>query len=244
MNRIASALLAASCTALILRYGRRHTAGRVARMGAPSRRMVAARIEEQRARLNPHMLLNALNSVAVLAVEENAPRVHEATSRLARLLRLALEQTGIFTTLRGEVSFIERYIAVEQVRFGDRLHIHWEIGADCMDVSVPALLLQPLVENAVQHGITPGTGTADITVGAARAGRHLHIWVRDCGPGLQGAHGDGRGMGITRRQLELLYGGDYSLDVAGRAGGGVEVALTLPLTTIGEGDDDSNTARR
>jgi two-component system, LytTR family, sensor kinase len=233
VNRIASALLAASCTALIMRYGRRQAAGRTARMGAPGRRMMVARIEEQRARLNPHMLLNALNSVAVLAEEENAPRVHEATSRLARLLRLALEQTGTFTTLRCEVSFIERYIDVEQVRFGDRLRLHWEIGADCMDVCVPALLLQPLVENAVHHGISPDTGTAEITVGAARAGRHLRVWVGDRGPGLQAAQGDGRGIGITRRQLDILYAGDYSLDVAGRVGGGAEVALTMPLTTTG-----------
>lgn len=248
MERIAAVLLTSACALLALRHLRRRERERlVARIVELDAALTQSRLHEHRARISPHLLLNALNSVAVLAEEEQAPRVLEATSRLAQLMRVALEQNTPLTPLHREIAFIERYAAVERVRFGERLRLTWQIADDCLDASVPALLLQPLVENALHHGVTPGAGVADVTVGAAREGDRLRLWIRDRGPGLAGnGTRNGRGIGMTRRQLDLLFGDGYTLDVAPGLTEGVVVTLAIPLM-ISSGvkeHDDQDAARR
>lgn len=248
MERFAALLVASACTLLVL-HGRRagERARLLRRIAELDAALAQSRLHEHRSRISPHLLLNALNSVAVLAEEEQAPRVLEATARLAQLLRVALEQNTPLTPLRQELAFVERYAAVERVRFGDRLRLTWQIADDCLDANVPALLLQPLVENALRHGVTPGAGIADVTVGAVRSGARLRLWVRDRGPGISGAaSGNGRGIRIMRHQLELLFGSDFSFDIASAAAEGAVVTLTIPLM-IANGvkhHDDQNAARR
>jgi two-component system, LytTR family, sensor kinase len=212
------------------------------RLAALDDQLVRARLHEHRSRIGPHLLLNALSSISVLGDEENAPRVVDAAARLAALLRCTLKQSPL-TSLRREVAFLERYVAVERVRFGDRMNVMWSIDDACLDAQLPALLLQPIVENAVHHGLTPATGSADVTIGAARQGDRLRLWVSDRGPGLNGARRGGSGLRLIRDQLELFFAGRYTLDITSGRGPGVTVIVTLPLTMNGDvHHDDSHIA--
>jgi two-component system LytT family sensor kinase len=244
VTRPIAVLLAAACTTLALRrYGSREQRRLAARVAELDAALCRARLHEHRSRISPHLLLNALNSVAVLAEQEGAVRVQDATTRLARLMRSTLEQQAPLTTLSREIAFLDGYVAVERVRFGEQLSVEWQIAEDCLDAQVPTLMLQPIVENAVRHGISPATGAANVTIGAARDGRRLRVWVADRGPGLNGhSRRGGRGLSITRQQLELLFADRYTLELASGRGSGVVVTLTLPLLLNGAHHADTNTA--
>ena len=212
--------------------------------GALEADLVRAQLHTLRAQLQPHFLFNALQSIATLIPREPAS-ARRMTVQLADLLRSTLDRTGEQrVTLREELELLRRYLAIEQIRYADRLTIAYDVADDTLDCLVPDLLLQPLAENAVRHGIEPTPGAARLTIGARRSGDGLMIRVEDNGrglpPGWTLAARSGRGLQMTARRLELLYGGEATLTVsdgghphARGEGTGVRVEIHLPRQMAG-----------
>jgi sensor histidine kinase YesM len=134
------------------------------------------------------------------------------------------------------LAYLERFVEIEVVRFGDRLRVTWEVAADVQNAFVPPLILQPLVENALRHGVGRRPGPAELRIGARRSGLHLELTVRDSGDGLAPVDGraprEGIGLSNTRARLVELYGPDVaSVDVADVRGGGVCARVLIPFHT-------------
>lgn len=197
--------------------------------------LIDANLQALRWQLNPHFLFNALNSLSVLADEARAPRVVEVIGKLSALLRIALEQRDRSTTLEQEVLFLTRYLEFERVRFEDRLGVEWQLPRECLHAYVPALVLQPLVENAIKHGLSPDSRSAHIVIGAARSGGKLRLWVADRGPGLDDARGGGEGVGLrnTRDRLFQHFGERHSLRLESAPGRGVTATIVIPWSANG-----------
>lgn len=181
--------------------------------------------------LNPHFLFNALNSIATLIHRdpENADRM---LVRLAELLRLSLDNTSAQEiSLRQEISMLERYLDIERIRFGDRLSFAVHLPPELHGALVPTLLLQPLVENALRHGLgqVARPGRVDISANA-RDGK-LCLTVADNGVGLPPGRParDGIGLSNTRARLQHLHGDRHQLRLENRPEGGVQVIVELPL---------------
>lgn len=191
--------------------------------------LAQARLHALRAQLEPHFLFNALNTIAVL-MRENVDAAERVLVRLGGLLRRALDTAGLHDISLGEeLEFVDAYLGVEQARFEDRLSYRIDAPAGLLDARVPSLILQPLVENAVRHGVAARASPGCIEVRASAHGDALHLCVRDDGPGLSPAARDGIGLSNTRSRLDLLYRDRHALELRTPAGGGLEVALTLPL---------------
>lgn len=194
--------------------------------------LTRAQLDTLRAQLNPHFLFNALNSVAVLARRGRVSDVEHMVTRLADLLRHSLESSRTqVVTLRVELEAVRRYLDIEQVRFGDRLAVTIDVPETLLDRMVPSFLLQPLVENAVRHGLVDALTPLGIGVRARLDGGTLTIAVSDDGAGI--AHGDdaGNGLGLanTRARLRGLYGDAASLTLSpGETGAGTTVTVVLP----------------
>jgi LytS/YehU family sensor histidine kinase len=151
---------------------------------------------------------------------------------LGDLLRRMLDQAAVQEVpLKHEVDFIRSYLEIEQVRFRDRLRVTIHVAPDTLDAAVPYLILQPLVENAIRHGIAPHVAGGTVLIGARRLNGRLVLTVRDDGLGIPDARGPSPRVGLanTRARLERLYGRDYELTVENAAEGGVEARMELPL---------------
>jgi two-component system sensor histidine kinase AlgZ len=204
------------------------------RVRAFSPAVAEARLQALQARIRPHFLFNTLN--AVLALIRAEPRRAERTLEdLADLFRVAMQDARQLTSLRQEIELCERYLAIEQVRLGERLQVAWDIAPAVQPllnrVRVPALILQPLLENAVHHGVEPSTGPARIAIALARHGDKLAFVVTN--PLQEGARaGAGHHMALAniRERLALLYDVEAEL-AAGARDGCFEVRLQFPLTT-------------
>ncbi len=198
-------------------------------------RLIETELKALREQLRPHFLFNTLNTIAVLVREEKNHEAVNLIARLSSLLRMSLDNTRVHeVTVRQEMDFLELYIGIQKARFSDRLAVGIEIDAEAMEARIPNLLLQPLVENAILHGIAPksGPGRVDVT-GHVKAGR-LHLEVRDDGPGL----GDGmrrakEGVGLsnTRERIAKIYGAQGQLSLRSEPGRGVTVQIVLPCRT-------------
>ncbi|HEX8164086.1 MAG TPA: histidine kinase [Pyrinomonadaceae bacterium] len=192
-----------------------------------------AQLQSLRMQLQPHFLFNTLNSVSAL-LDEDPEAADEMLARLGDFLRLTLENSGAQeVTLQEELEFLRCYLEIERVRFQDRLDVSLEIAPGVLDARVPNLILQPLVENAIRHGIVQRVGSGRIEISASRDDRVLRLSVRDNGPGLRAdaAPGSRHGLGfaLTRARLERLYGARQSLRFTDAPGGGLEVTLELPF---------------
>jgi len=175
--------------------------------------LVRAELEILKLQLQPHFLFNTLQSIAVL-VKKNPDAAVTMTRDLASLLRVALRRGGQTTTLASELELVRHYLAIEQVRFGDRLRIVWEIEPAAERCTVPELMLQPIVENAVRHGATQNERGGTVTIRARREGR-LVIEVIDDGPPF--AEFEERiGLGATRSRLANLYGDEHVFAIEGK----------------------------
>jgi signal transduction histidine kinase len=192
--------------------------------------LTEARLDALRSQLQPHFLFNTLNTIAEL-VHEDAERADRMLAGLSDLLRASLDAGGRpRVALHDEVRLTERYLSIQQERFGDRLSVGFDVAEDCRDLLVPQLLLQPLVENAVVHGIAPTERGGRILVTVSRRERSLELVVEDDGAGPDGAAvRDGLGLSNTRARLETLYGDRASLVVQGRPAGGTRAVVHLPL---------------
>lgn len=190
-----------------------------------------ARMDALKMQVNPHFLFNALNSIAALIETDRNPEAYHATELLGGLLRQALDQSSDrFLSLEKEIEFLRRYIDVEKVRFGSRVTFEVGVAENCNVARVPALILQPLIENSIKHAVNCSTRDILIELHARTAGGSLVIELTDNGPGLADTPGKAKGYGLDniRKRLRLLYGDDATLAVSNRPEGGVRAVLTLP----------------
>jgi sensor histidine kinase YesM len=166
-----------------------------------------ARLQALRAQLNPHFLFNTLNATTVLALKGQGEAVAHTLTLLSEMLRLSLDATlPQEIPLAHELQFMDRYLEIQQVRFPDRLSVDRQIDPETLDALVPAMLLQPLVENAVMHGVAAQRGHGTIRIHSARSNGRLVLRVHDSGPGFKtGDVVEGIGLRNTRARLEQLY---------------------------------------
>ena len=194
-------------------------------------KLVRAELEVLKSQLHPHFLFNTLHAISAL-MHRDVEAADRMLTRLADLLRLAIADAGAQeVTLAHELEFIGRYLEIEQIRFPDRLRITLDVAPETLDVLVPSLVLQPLVENAIRHGIAPRVSGGELIVRAARAGDALRLEVMDDGPGLPagGAPRAGVGLANTRARLEQLYGTRHRFEMSNRAEGGLAIAMVIPF---------------
>lgn len=194
--------------------------------------LMEARLKTLEAELHPHFLFNTLHAVSTLlhTKPESADRM---ISRLSDLLRLTFDRTGAAkVTLQEELEFLQKYLEIEQIRFQDRLTVRYDIDPATLDAEVPRLILQPIVENAIKHGVSPRSGPGLIEVSSSIEGDRLSLQVRDNGVGLSGTARQqfDRGVGLpnTRDRLECLYGDAGQLQFS-EGQGGLAVKLVFPL---------------
>ena len=193
-----------------------------------------ARLAALRTQLNPHFLFNTLHAVSAL-VERDPRGVRRMIARLSELLRTSLDEADEpEVPLDRELTFVERYLEVMQIRFQGHLKVHVHVDADARNALVPNLILQPLVENALKHGISKTTGAGRIEILARRAGARIVLAVRDDGPGLvRGGVPATEGVGLrnTRQRLAQLYGSHQSFALRAAEGGGLVAEVSLPYHT-------------
>lgn len=164
----------------------------------------AARLTELQTRIRPHFLFNTLNTAIALVREEPA-RAETMLEDLAELFRHALADRGEAVTLAREIELARRYLEIEQVRFGERLRVQWALDERAGQALLPPLLLQPLVENAVKHGVEPSASGADLRIETQRRGNRVVVKVSNTVPGGQGGAGHGMALGNVRERLALLH---------------------------------------
>ena len=190
-----------------------------------------AQLAALQARIKPHFFFNTLNTISSL-VAEDPDRAEETIALLADLFRYTLKTTGTgLVPLRDEVQFVEKYLTIEKARFGERLRTGFDIPPECGDALVPGLILQPIVENAVAHGIAPRASGGSVTVRARMHDEALEVEVTDDGPGPAPAeklYQDGHALANVRDRIATLYGHHGGLGVGAREGGGTKVTLLMP----------------
>jgi ligand-binding sensor domain-containing protein/two-component sensor histidine kinase len=194
--------------------------------------LTQAQLQILEMQLQPHFLFNTLNGIMVL-IKQDPDMASRMIARLSEFLRLTLESAGEQeVTLRRELEYLSRYIQIEQLRFGDRLTVEQLVDPGVLEALVPNLILQPLVENAIKHGVSMRRGPAHICVEAVRENGSLTIHVRDNGGGMPAANGgqfkEGIGIRNTRARMQHLYGTAHGFELSTPAGGGVDVRLTIP----------------
>jgi len=197
-------------------------------------RLIEAELRALKHQLDPHFLFNTMNTIAVLVREKRNDDAVALIARLGSLLRLTLESTRVQTvTLRQELEFLTRYLEIQQARFGERLSFTAEPDPGTLDAVIPNLILQPLVENAILHGIAQRSTPGHIAIHARVREHRLELEVRDDGPGFApdpaGRIREGIGLTNTRERLQRHYGADHQMVLRSERGRGVTVSLVLPL---------------
>ena len=216
-----------------------------AQLGA---QLTQARLDALRAQLNPHFLFNAMNSIAMLVRGSHNAEAVRMLAGLSDLLRWALDD-GLpqEIPLRRELEFIDRYLSIEQVRFQNRLRVEKEIDERALPMLVPTLLLQPLVENAVRHGIGQRRSAGELRIVARVDRDELIIEVRDDGPGLAPTYrtraGAGVGLRNTEARLAAVHATAWSLDLTTPPAGGTLVTVRIPAAAARLGEENSTLSR-
>ena len=219
----------------------RESRARAIRAAHLETRLAEARLKTLEAELHPHFLFNTLHAISSL-VHTQPDAADRMISRLSDLLRITFSRSdAACIPLHEELEFLQKYLEIEQTRFQDRLAVDYDIDPDTLDAEVPRLILQPLVENAIKHGVAPHTGPGAISIGSRRDGERLCLVVRDNGMGLSGGararlHG-GVGLSNTRDRLECLYGADHALDFR-ESNPGLTVEMRLPFRRVSSGTDE------
>ena len=216
-----------------------------------SRLLMEARLDALQRQINPHFLFNTLNSIASL-VRSKPELAREMVVKLANILRVLLKHREAFVPFEEELAFTDDYLDIEVVRFGEKLHVVKEIADDTLPVLVPSMLLQPLIENSIKHGLEPRIGVGTVTLRSMLIpdGR-LVVEVEDDGIGMDpepmdsmprlgsqevraGAEtGSGIGMRNVRERMEVLYGSQAEVEVVSRPGRGTKVRLAMPVLEAG-----------
>ncbi len=195
--------------------------------------LTEARLQALLHQLKPHFLFNTLNGIASL-MHTDVDAADRMLVRLSELLRITMSHTGApQTTLREEVAFLERYLDIEKIRFRNRLDVLIAVDDDAIDAQVPSLILQPMVENAMRHGVEPHARMGRIELRGARHGGNLVLTVTDNGAGIppEGPKREGIGVANTRARLAELYGDRQKFELVNRPEGGLCVRITIPFST-------------
>ena len=195
--------------------------------------LAQAQLRALKMQLHPHFLFNTLHSISSLVLED-PPKANSMIARLGDFLRLTLDHSEQqLVTLKEETEFVRCYLEIEQVRFGDRLEVQFQIEPATLAAEVPHLILQPVVENAIQHAIAPRASGGQVTIAARRVNDLLQLEVRDSGPGMgKGATSQpphGVGLVNVRARLERLYGEQFRLELTNGANEGVAVVMQIPF---------------
>lgn len=199
-----------------------------------------AQLDALHAQINPHFFFNVLNTI-IATSRSNPNRTRRLLIHLAEFFRRALKSKGTVIPLREEMEFVNTYLILEKARFGRKLQVKEEIPEDLWDIVIPRLSIQPLVENAVKHGITPKMGNGSVLIQVQQDGDEVLIQVKDDGVGISldrirnvllpgFGSGNGVGMANVHERLRGLYGESYGLKVASESGVGTTVSMRLPLT--------------
>lgn len=192
-------------------------------------RLAESQLQVLKNQLHPHFLFNTLHAIGSL-MHKDVEAADEMISRLGDLLRVTLESNGAQEVpLKQELDALQNYIAIEKIRLGDRLTIGTSIQAEAYDALVPNLILQPIVENAIIHGVSKRSTLGHVRIEGGIDKDHLRVVVSDDGPGLPRGHGEGVGLSNTRERLRQLYGPNHSFALTSGSTGGVIVTLTIPL---------------
>jgi sensor histidine kinase YesM len=205
-----------------------------------------ARLNALRMQLDPHFLFNALNTVSS-QVERDPKLARRMIEHLGDLLRLSLNSQGVHEiSLAEELSFLDHYLAIQMIRFGDSLKVEKRIAPDVMHALVPSLFIQPLVENAIRHGISKRARGGSIVLSTQRVDERLVIQVLDDGVGLPAGwsfeNHKGVGLSVTRERFAGLHPGNASqFEVLRRSEGGTEVSISFPLRMRKEANDGPTT---
>ena len=201
-----------------------------------STRLAEGNLQALQRQLHPHFLFNTLNTISAL-MHRDTEAADAMLERLGDLLRLTLDRVGTqHVSLKDELDFLRKYLEIEKTRFGERLQVHIEVDLATLDAAVPNLVLQPLVENALRHGIGPKIGGGRVDIIARRDGQDLWLEVRDNGVGLTSdAFHKGVGLTNTRSRLEHLYGDRYRFECHTPPGGGLLVTVVIPFSAEGTG---------
>jgi two-component system LytT family sensor kinase len=193
--------------------------------------LASTRLASLRAQLRPHFLFNALNAATVLTRRGDQESAARVLNQLAELLRYVLADERDSVRLSDELAFADAYLAIERERFPDRLRVGTDVSADARDALVPHLLLQPLVENAVQHGVSARVGEGTVVIRGWRIDDMLHITVENDGPPyVPDSTTNGIGLTNTRARLATIYGDGARLVLEPRAQGGAVAHVTIPYT--------------
>jgi two-component system, LytTR family, sensor kinase len=203
--------------------------------------LAEARLRTLQMQLQPHFVFNALHSLSDLVTDEPKTAVR-LIARLGDFLRLTLQNsTAQWVPLKRELNFLDAYLEIERVRFGDRLKVVLEIDPESLDAEVPSLILQPLVENAIRHGVASHIGPGLVQLATKRRGETLLIEIRDNGPGMPSNAREGLGLRNTHERLRQTYGLNYSLEVRNQGESGVVVSCKLPYRQFDYEETPSNT---
>jgi two-component system LytT family sensor kinase len=209
------------------------------------RLLLESRLDALQSQINPHFLFNTLNTIQSL-VRFDQDRARELIVKLSKILRRLLGKHDEFVQLREEIEFVDDYLDIEVVRFGrDKLRVYKHLNPDTLDVVIPAMLLQPLVENSIKHGLAPKVDGGSITIRSRLQEGKLMIQVEDDGVGMSAppavaaqTGGSGRGIGMINvaERLHVLFGDDGRMTVRSRDGQGTLVMLELPILQQDESD--------
>ena len=220
----------------------RESRARALRAAHLETRLAEARLRTLEAELHPHFLFNTLHAISTL-VHTQPESADRMISRLSDLLRITFSRSGAACIpLHEELEFLQKYLEIEQTRFQDRLSVDYDIDPDTLDAEVPRLILQPLVENAIKHGVAPRMGPGTISISSHRDDAGLCLSVRDNGVGLTGGSRaqlhSGVGLSNTRDRLECLYGAEQSLKFV-ESTPGLAVEMRLPFRRVSSAADES-----
>jgi two-component system LytT family sensor kinase len=195
-------------------------------------RLTEARLAALTNQINPHFLFNTLNSVATL-IRLDPDRARSMIYRLSSILRRLLRKTENFSLLRDEISFIDDYLAIEMTRFGDKLRFYKEIDENTLDRLVPSMILQPIVENSIKHGLASKVDGGMVRLRAWLEGTRLHISIEDDGVGIQESRlatlfEQGIGVSNVNERLRVLFGPGYRLLIDSKPGQGTQTLIEIP----------------
>jgi two-component system LytT family sensor kinase len=210
--------------------------------------LAQSQLQALRMQLQPHFLFNTLHTIAMLNLQDHKA-ANRMISRLSDLLRLTLDNAGApEVALKDELDFLKRYLEIQEIRFQDRLSVSLDIDPESLDASVPNLILQPIIENAIQHGIAEQESDGRIEIRASRQNGWLQLRVRDNGSGISTVLPEKQGIGLsnTRARLEQHFGAAHRFELVNPEGGGLEVSITIPFrecpitTEISKQDTDND----
>ena len=210
-----------------------------------NRLLMEAKLEALSRQINPHFLFNTLNSVSSL-IRTNPDQARNMVYRLSHILRRLLKKQEHFVPLREEIGFIDDYLAIEKVRFGDKLRVEKEIDEATLNFPVPSMLLQPLIENCIKHGLSNKIEGGTVRLRAAGNGSSLTLTVSDDGVGIPPeiqttVFEKGIGLSNTRQRLNVLYAGRFRFDVESELGKGARFTVVLPPAKVQVAEETSNT---